>query len=204
MKKTFLALLMTSLFAVQANAIVEAKLTYTALASNPDFSPLYTGSNSLPTVAPNIGLGADLVVFIPATSWGFGLRYEDLKFSVTSGSLQYKSQATRTGLLVAYRFIDTVFHLGLIGTYGLSHTNSMQVTDSSAGGLSYNWQPDTSTSYSIGLETSLSLATFLLGGEVGYMNMKWNKMRDKTGSSAATPDTDMSGTYAKLFVGFSL
>lgn len=184
-----------------AHALVEARLTYGLLMSKPDYAPLYTGALTLPGAAANYGVGVDALAFIPLTGWGFGVRYENMGATASAGGLEFKSTATRTSVLVAYRIIDTIIHLGPIFSYGLSHTNGMKVGD---GTLGFDWKPGSSSSYSVGLEAGLGLGLFLLGAEAGYQNMKWNSMKDGTGTSANTPNTDMSGTYAKVFFGFGI
>ena len=131
------------------------------------------------------------------------MRYENLGSTASGSGLDFKSVATRSALIVNYRLWNTGLHIGPLFTYGLSHTNGMTVTatDVPAG---YDWKPAASSSYSLGFEAGVALGTLLIGAEFGQETMKWDKMTDALGSSSSTPNTDMSGTYAKIFFGFGL
>lgn len=204
MKHLFLSLLtlmVVTVLAPQAHAIVEARLTYGGLVSNPDFGKLYSGTTSVPSVAPNYGMGFDGLIFIPLSGLGFGVRYENLGAAASSSGLEFKSTANRTSAVFAYRFINTLIHLGPIFTYGLSHSGGMAVSE---GATKYDWQAGSVSSYSAGLEAGVGLGLFILGAEVGYQSLKWSKMEDKNSTSTSTPDIDMSGTYTKVFLGFSI
>jgi len=78
----------------------------------------------------------------------------------------------------------------------------MDVTDSGNSAFSSKWEPDSAASYSAGVDVGVGLIGFVLGGEAGYESLKWNKMKDSTGHVANTPDTDMSGSYMKIYLGF--
>lgn len=199
-----MSLLLLTLMAAPAHALIEARLTYGLLASTKaELADLRTSAVEVPSIVPNYGLGADALVFIPMTGLGLGLRYENLGLKAKDNGLEYKSTATRTAVLASYRLINTFLHLGPIFSYGLSHTNKMDVSDASTG-QSFNWKPDSTSSYQIGLEAGVGLLAFVVGGEVGYENMKWKKMKDSSGNSSSTPDIDMSGTYGKVYLGFSI
>jgi hypothetical protein len=203
--KLFLALF-TLIMGVsnQSHAIFEGRLTYTLLASKPDLGALYTGSTSVPSAAANYGIGGDALFFIPLTGYGAGLRYEDLGATASANGLEFASVAKRTSILLTYRFINTFLHLGPIFSYGISHTNSMKVTDKNNAALGANWEPGSTKSYQIGLDVGFGLVGFVVGGELGYQSMMWEKMKDLKGVSTKTPDTDMSGTYAKVYVGIGI
>lgn len=187
----------------QALAIFEARFTYGALASSPDLTQIYTGTGTLPSTVPNYGVGGDLLVFIPLTGIGLGVRYENLGITATANGISAKSTATRTAAVLAYRLIDTILHIGPIFTYGISHNSGFSLDDNSAG-LHYSWAANSTSSYSAGLEANVSLLGFLAGAEVGYESMKWNGMSDSTGTSAKTPNLDMSGSYGKVYVGIGI
>ncbi len=194
----------------KAQAILEARLTYGSLASNPQLSDVYTGSASeVPAVAPNYGLGVDALIIFPVVGFGFGARYENLGFKVDNAGLEYKTSTTRTALLVNYRLLNTFFFLGPIATYGISHTNNMKWSVSSPA-LSVpttakgDLIPQSSTSYSLGIEAGIKMLNFLLGAEVGYEDFKWKKMTDSTGNLTTTPDLNMNGVYTKVMFGFGI
>ena len=184
-----------------AQALVEARLTYGVLGSKPDLATIYDGATTIPAVAPNAGIGFDALFIFPVIGIGGGLRYENLGFNVSSGGLEYKSQTTRTSLILNYRLIDTVMYLGPIATIGMSHTNSIKWTE---GARATDFSPDTTSSYSVGLEAGVALLGFRIGAEAGYQNMKWTKVKDTTGTIAGTPDLDMSGSYVKVVLGFGI
>lgn len=196
-----LILLLCLLGFSSAHALVEARLTYGILASKPDLGSIYSGASEIPAVAPNAGIGFDAVFIFPVIGIGGGLRYENLGFNAKSGNLEYKSQATRTSVIINYRLIDTIMYLGPIATIGMTHTNNIKWSE---GATSTDFSPDSTSSYTIGLEGGVGLLGFLVGAEAGYQNMKWNKVKDSTGTIASTPDLDMSGTYVKIILGFGI
>jgi hypothetical protein len=201
-KKSFLAIALTFVFMENANALFEARLNYGFLASKPDLKEVYTGAASdVPAAAANYGLGADAIFVIPIVGIGAGLRYENLGFKAESNGLEYKSSATRTALIVNYRIIDTLLFLGPIATYGISHSNNMKW---SLAGTTADLTPESSTSYSIGLEAGTTLLGFLVGAEAGMQTFKWNKMKDANNILTTTPDLDMSGFYMKVLLGFAI
>jgi hypothetical protein len=184
-----------------ANALVEARLTYGALGSKPDLATIYNGTTSVPAVAPNMGVGFDALFIVPIIGIGGGIRYENLGFTASSGGLEYKSQATRTSLLVNWRLIDTIMYLGPIASVGMAHTNSMKWSE---GSNRAEFSPGASESLTVGLEGGVGLLGFLVGAEAGYQSMKWKSMKDSTGTFTNTPDLDMSGTYFKVILGFGI
>lgn len=197
-----LAALFVTMFALpQAEAIIELRATYGMLASKPDLSKLYNGTSELPTIVPNYGGGADLLLFLPFGSTGLGVRYEDLGLKASQDGLEFKSKATRTAVLLSYRLINTILHIGPIFSYGISHSGNMTVEQ---GATKYDWKPESVTSYSAGLEAGLGLGPFVLGAETGYQSMQWKTTTDKSGTSTNTPDINMSGTYVKAYFGFGI
>ena len=59
------------------------------------------------------------------------------------------------------------------------------------------------SSYSIGIEAGASLLGFLVGAELGTMTMKYKDAKDSI-ITTQSGDLDMSGSYAKIFVGFGI
>lgn len=184
-----------------AHALFEARLTYGVLASKPDLAAIYPGTTTIPAVAPNAGIGFDAIFVVPVIGIGGGLRYENLGFNVSSGSLEYKSQITRTSIIVNYRLINTLLYLGPIATIGMTHSSSIKWTE---GAQTTDFAPNSANSYSVGLEAGVGFVGFLVGAEAGYQNMKWNKVKDSTSTVTATPDLDMSGSYVKIIFGFGI
>ena len=188
-----------------ANALVEARLSYGLLGSNPDLASIYVpgGTSTVPTIVPNMGLGVDAIFVIPIVGLGGGIRYENLGFTASSGGLEYKSQLTRTSLIVNYRIINTLIYLGPIATLGISHSNNIKWSDSNMN-VSADLTPDSTSSYSVGLEAGVGLLGFIIGAEVGYQNLKWTSLKDSKSTITTTPNLDMSGTYAKVMLGFGI
>lgn len=200
----FLVFLIALLTINSANALVEARLSYGLLGSKPDLAAIYNGTTAVPAIVPNMGVGVDALFIIPIVGLGGGIRYENLGFTASSNGLEYKSQITRTSLVVNYRIINTLMYLGPIATLGMSHSNNIKWTDSNPAGLSADLTPDSASSYSVGLEAGVSLLGFIIGAEAGYQNLKWNSLKDSKNVITTTPDLDMSGTYAKIMFGFGI
>ena len=199
-----LLVFLISIFCINsAHALVEARLSYGLLGSKPDLASVYKGTTAVPAIVPNLGLGVDAIFVVPIIGLGGGLRYENLGFTASSNGLEYKSQITRTSLIVNFRLINTIMYLGPIATLGLSHSNNIKWTDSNTG-LSADLSPDSAGSYSVGLEAGIGLLGFIIGAEAGYQNLKWNSLKDSKGVITSTPDLDMSGTYAKIMFGFGI
>lgn len=200
----FLGLFLGTILGLQsAQALVEARVTYGLLASSPDLKSVdvSSGAGTIPSAAANYGIGADALVIIPILGLGAGLRYENLGFKVSSNGFDYKTTTTRTAVLLNYRIINTLIYLGPIFSYGLSHSNNMTA---SYGANSADLSPDSSTSYTAGLEGGIKLGGLMLGAEAGYQSFKWSKMKDKNNVITTTPDLDMSGTYVKVAFGFGI
>lgn len=208
--KVIAVLFLSSFFCYQAQAVFETRLTYGTLASNPTLTDVYPGTASdVPSVAANYGLGVDAIFTIPVVGLGFGARYENLGFKVNSNGLEYKTSATRTALILNYRLINTFMFLGPIATYGISHSNTMKWMVSSSSlslpsGTEADLTPESSTSYTIGLEAGVKMLNFLLGVEAGYEDFKWKKMTDSKNTVTNRPDLNMNGVYSKIIFGFGI
>lgn len=195
------AIVTGSLISTPAHAIFEARLTYGLLASSPTLEPLFTGSPTLPTVAPTYGLGADAIVSPPLFPIGFGIRYENMGVDASSNGIEFKANYTRTALLLNYRIVDTLLFLGPIFSYGVSHSGDIKAIQN--GSETANFGSTKISSYSAGIEAGVKLIGFHVGAEVGYQDFRWNDAVDKTGN-VATQDINMSGSYAKVLLGFGI
>jgi hypothetical protein len=188
-------------------ALFEARLTYGSLASQQDLSGVCQGSctasSNAPAIVPTFGLGGDVIVKLPVIPFGFGLRTEDMKLSTSTSSIDAELKYNRTALIVNYRFIDTLIHFGVIGTYGLSHTGSMSIKE--GGTTKVDLSPDSPSSYSLGLELEakpLVVIPIVVGAEAGYMSFKWGSSTNSVDNSKK--DIDLSGTYLKVFLGLDI
>jgi hypothetical protein len=181
-------------------ALFEVRAGYGVLSSKPDFGTFYN-LGTIPSAAPNAGLTLDAIVTIPLVGLGGGLRMENMKISYDNSALGIENQLSRTSLIVNYRLINTLIYLGPIFTYGLSHTNSIKL---SSGGTDLSKISSSKvSSYSMGLEGGASLLGMMVGAEVGTLSMKYKDATDSI-SPSKVADLDMSGTYAKIFVGFGI
>jgi len=186
------------LISQSAMALFEVRAGYGILASKPDFSTFYAGTT--PTMAPNAGITLDAIATIPLIGLGGGLRMENMKIATDSSSVNIENQLNRTALILNYRLINTIIYLGPILTYGLSHSNSIKL--SSNGTDLSKISSSKVSSYSLGIEAGASLLGFLVGAELGTMSMKYKDAEDSI--TMQKGDLDMSGTYAKIFVGFGI
>lgn len=206
MKKIFSSvplILMLSLLSANAHALIDARVSYGLLATTADLGPLCPScSADAPAIVPTYGLGADVIVTLPIPLMpGVGIRYENMGLSASSNNVEFEANYTRTALLLTWRPIDTFLYLGPNLTYGLSHSTSLTAVDN--GTKRADFSADGVSSYSVGLEAGIKLIGFSVGAEVGYMNFQWKDAKDATGN-APTQDINMSGTYTKILLGFSI
>lgn len=104
------------------------------------------------------------------------LRIENMKISNDTSVIEVENQLNRTSLIVNYRLLNTLIYLGPIFTYGLNHSNSIKI---SSGGTDLSKISSSSvSSYSLGIEAGASLLGFLVGAELGTMNMKYKNAKD--------------------------
>lgn len=186
-----------------AHALFEARVSYGLLTTATDLGPLCPScSASAPAIVPTYGLGADAILTLPLPLIpGVGLRYENMGLTASNGGLDIKSEYTRTALILNWRPLNNFIYLGPIFTYGLSHSTSIKASE--GGVTKADFSSSTVSSYSVGLEAGLSLLGFNVGAEAGYLDMRWKDAKDSTGN-APTQDINMSGTYAKILLGFSI
>ncbi len=200
MKKLLLIILMLPM---SSWALVTARLTYGGLVSKDALKAACEGTvcaGQAPSMVPLYGLGGDVIISLPVIPFGFGVRYEKLGLDATSGSIAGDAELKRTALLINYRFIDTIVHFGLIGSYGLSHDASLVVKNSGTDVVNYD-EGDLKT-YSLGLEFEIKpliVLPLVVGAEAGYMSAKWDNARNNI--NATTKNIDLSGSYIKVLLG---
>ncbi|HWU44607.1 MAG TPA: hypothetical protein VN132_14245 [Bdellovibrio sp.] len=202
MKKILLALSVFLFVSPAAFALVDLRLNYGVLASNTDLTPLCPScTGSAPSIVPTYGLGVDVIVNLPMPFVpGFGVRYEDMGLTASGNGVDFKEHYTRTSLLLNYHILDEFIYLGPIVTYGLTHSVSLKGTE---GGVNKaDFSGGSQTSFSIGIESGVHLAGFIVGGELGYMDFRWNSAKDSTGN-APTQNINLSGAYLKFAAGYS-
>lgn len=208
-KKLLFGLLSIILYSTNVHALLTLRASYGAMLSEKiRFTNICQGSctNSLnaPSDAlPSHGIGGDAIIKLPAIPFGFGVRYESLGLSGKTNTIEAESKLTRTAAIINYRFIDTILHFGLIGTYGFSHSGSMTIRENN--NLVMDLIPNKIETTSIGLELEvkpLIVVPLVIGAEGGYIQYKWNNTQNSVDSSYR--DLDLSGPYLKVFLGFDI
>lgn len=200
MKKIFFTLLLLPLTSF---ALVEGRITYGGLVTqNAAKDACGALCSQEPPLLPLVGLGADVLISPPLTSYGIGLRYEKLSLSGSSGSIEAAAQIERVAVLLNYRMIDTIIHLGPIASFGISNQTSLKVTESSTPKVNYS--SSTSDSASLGFEIGvkpLIVIPLAVGAEAGYQYLKVKNAKDSVNNTES--NLDFSGAYLKLFLGLS-
>ena len=203
-------LLVVSIFLIPltSNAIFEARVTYGTVTSKDALTDACNGTNDcgagpIPGMVPLVGMGADAIISPPLTDFGFGLRYEKMELAATSGGLEGKLNMTRTAVIVNYRLLNTILHIGPIFTYGLAHTGGLSMKLN--GNPAFDYTGNKATSYSLGFEVGakpLIIIPIKVGAEAGFQSTKFEGMTDSQGN--ASRDVDMTGPYLKLFLGLDI
>lgn len=190
-------------FAGPAWSLVEIKMAYSGLLSDPDKDKIYNGSAKMPTATANFGLGADVVFDLPLAGFGVGMRYENLGLKYSGNGIHVESELSRTALLVNWRWIDTLVYFGPIFSAGISHSGgSLSVIEN--GTTIADLEAENQTSYSAGLELGAKLIGFRVGVEAGYIGYELKDLTGSTGSITRIGKLDMSGPYAKILLGFGI
>ena len=203
MKKLLLFVL---LFPMSSWALFTARATYTGVVSKDALKDVCAGTTcegQSPDMVPLYGLGADVIVKLPLVPIGFGLRTEKLGLDVSKNGIEGEAKLNRTAALINYRFIDTIIHFGLIGSYGLDHSAGIRVAQNGSNIVDYTG--GSLKSYSLGLELEvkpLIIIPLIVGAETGIMNTKWSGASDSVGN--VSKDIDLSGTYIKFFLGIDI
>ncbi len=189
---------------LSANALVDLRATYGVLTAK-DEATAACGTNctgSLPGVVPFGGIGADLIISPPLTSFGFGIRYENLGLKGSASGIDVDAKMERMALIVNYRLIDTILHIGPIFTYGISTKSSMKIDQ--GGTTRVDYSSSAADSMSAGLEVGIKpliVVPIVVGAEAGYQLLKVKDAKDSVNNT--TTDMDFSGAYLKAFLGLS-
>lgn len=199
-------LLLVLLFPMSSWALFTARATYTGVVSKDALKDVCVGTSCegvAPDMVPLYGLGADVIVKLPLVPVGFGLRTEKLGLDVNKNGVEGEANLSRTAALINYRFIDTIIHFGLIGSYGLDHSAGLRVAQGGSNVVDYSGGD--LKSYSLGLELEvkpLIVIPLIVGAETGVLNTKWSSASNSVNST--TKDIDLSGTYIKFFLGLDI
>lgn len=179
--KKLICVLFLSLLPLTSQAIVEARLGY----GQNTFDDDTQAGGELQTMR---GLNADVIIYPPLiTDLGFGIRYEKMVFDIDG--INGEADFDRLSALINYRFIDTLFYVGVIGTVGLK-------TDLEVKALGQTTSYDDKLNFSAGVEAGAKLGIFTIGGEIGKL---WAKFDAPSGSS----EMDLGSIYMKAIVGLS-
>jgi hypothetical protein len=186
-----------------SQALVEARLTYGGLGSK-DFATDACGvlctPGNVPAVVPFMGTGADVIIKLPLIPFGFGVRYENLGIGATTSNAELTANIERMAVIINYRIIDTILHIGPIATVGLTTKTKAKVTESGITRADYD--SSSAESMSLGLEVGIKpliVIPIAVGAEAGYHHLK---VKNATNSiSGTSSDLDLSGGYLKLFLG---
>ncbi|MES2801596.1 MAG: hypothetical protein V4654_03810 [Bdellovibrionota bacterium] len=199
-------LLLVLLFPMSSWALFTARATYTGVVAKDALKDVCAGTSCegvAPDMVPLYGLGADVIVKLPLIPIGFGIRTEKLGLDVNKNGVEGEASLNRTAALINYRFIDTIIHFGLIGSYGVDHSANIRVAQSGSNVVDYSG--GSLKSYSLGLELEvkpLIIIPLIVGAETGIMNTKWKGATNSVNST--TKDIDLSGTYIKFFLGIDI
>ena len=199
-------LLLVLLFPLSSWALFTARATYTGVVSKDALKDVCAGTvceSNHPDMVPLYGLGADVIVKLPLIPIGFGIRTEKLGLDVSKNGIEGEAKLNRTAALINYRFIDTIIHFGLIGSYGLDHSAGIRVAQNGSNVVDYTG--GSLKSYSLGLELEvkpLIIIPLIVGAETGIINTKWSGATDSVGN--VSKDIDLSGTYIKFFLGIDI
>lgn len=207
-KYIFSTIVFTILLPMSSFALFEGRLTYGPYLTSGDPVSDICGGNALctgtlPGKLPLPFMGADVLIKLPLIPIGFGMRYEKLTASGSSSNMDASASFNRTALLLNYRLIDTILHVGPIFSYGLSHSGSISMSQNGTQILDYS--SSSGESYSIGLEVGIKpliIIPLKIGAEAGISQFKFKNAQDSLGSTPK--DIDLSGNYFKVFLGLDL
>lgn len=170
-----------SLLPLTSQALVEVRLGYGQNTFDDD-SQL---GGELETMR---GLNADVIIYPPLiTDLGIGLRYERMMFDISGTGAE--GDMSRLSALVNYRFIDTGFYVGLLGTVGIKSEVEVE-----GGGSTVTY--DDNLNFSAGVEAGVKLGLLTLGGEIGKLFAEFDA------PSGGGSDLEMDSIYMKAIVGF--
>lgn len=185
-----------------ALAEVDLRLSYGVMASSFELKKIYTGGGAVPNMAPLQELGADIIYFRPLENWGAGLRYEQRSFRAGSSTMEFSGNLSRASVLGYYRLANSFVYMGPIGSFGLLHTGNLIVKEQNTEISSVSSSKN--LSYSLGFEGGLHYPQFSIGAEIGYQTFIMKEVSDSGLAALSSGDLNLSGSYAKILVGFNL
>jgi hypothetical protein len=212
----FVALLFVGLMTEKSYALFEVRVGGTYHIINPtDLNDFLEDEidGDISGVDKLVTIHGDALFYLPMVPVGLGARYEGLTIPTqTSDDMEFDFALSRISFIANYRFIDTLLYFGPIVSVGLSHNLSASLSGAEdVEGETYNYDFKMSStkalSYSVGGEVGIALGFFIVGAEVGYMSWKHTDLSFTGLDSDLDEDdffseVDLSGTYAKILVGF--
>ena len=189
-------------FSSVSHAVIELKGGYTLHQTSPG------GLNDAFPAAPKIdqmqSISFDVMGNVPLMPVGIGVRHETLKRNETAGANGSEVNWSRTSILVNKRLIDTLVYLGPVATFSVASDFKYRST---VAGVSTDYKTDSQLNATIGVEAGAKLTILRVGAEIGYHYAPMGELK----TTAGVPVTDvngqkvtfdMSGTYARVVVGF--
>ena len=153
-------------------------------------------------VFPNIG--GEAALYLPMTPVGLGVRYDygALKVNAATGSNANSEAELLVGRLAVQGHLRMLnlptTYLGLTGGVGVSHSLNSKFKVS---GVDTNFDDAKGSSFTIGLESGLKIASVLrVGGEAGYQYFVLTDIKGPSGNASFTK-INLSGFYLLGVVG---
>lgn len=202
--KTF-ALIVILLLAQKSSAFiyVEARGTFGTNFIDPNYFNKKLQTEGVKEVYLLPILGGDVVVSSSDMPVGVGYRYQyaGIKVDAINKGNDYESevQSSKSAAVVVLRAKnDPDAYGGLIGTWGVSHSNRVHIKGRNG---MFDYDEGVSRSYSIGVEGGTRSHTGLsLGAEMGIQYFTVNDLKGPSGT--ASFDLDFKGFYVLVHVGF--
>ncbi len=200
MKHSRLILALAAFVVVQtAHAgLLEIRGGYGVNSASPDAfeNRVNTVSNSSLDADNFDNYNVDIFFDLPVLPLGVGLRHEWIKQDQSSNGSEWDLDAKNISVLVDWRLLDTLVYVGPI--VGIGYPSAEVDFDSGSTHVSdkiKSGQP----SYSVGAEAGVKLGKFLIGAEVGYSSLKFEKISNNN----VNTEVDLSGVYGKAMVGLT-
>jgi hypothetical protein len=189
-------------FSLPAHALLEARAFAGFGLANAASTNEVLNNAGIPSILA-IGLsGIDACIRIPGTKLGLGARYDwqGVKVSASGGSgNEYEVSVKRLSALVSYRFIDRLGYIGVIGTYGITHSPWAYLRQS---GTVTNYDSGQSSSTSAAFEAGMTIKFFTFGAEAGFQSYMVRDFKGPSGQAGF--DINFNGGYVLALVGLRL
>lgn len=185
-----------------AFAFVEFHTHYGSSKSSPStFNDAYYKAKTGPELTKQSFLGFDAIARYGAFPLRMGLRYESLSEDATDNGETVIMVGSRLAGVLNLRFINQVFYMGFIGTYGLAHDLNI---DFKNGGDRFSTSSGKSSS--LGLEGGVKWGPLRLGAEIGHLRLIYSNLKNKAGVTPSANGVlidkmDFTAPYYKFIIG---